>query len=69
MRTLKEMGRELIIGHTITTHFQPDCCDELGRANIYQNEYMIGMDCGCARSDERSCLGVLRLEDGMEWYF
>lgn len=69
LRTLRENDRKLLIGHTITTQLCPFNCDAAGRARIHHDKYFTVLDCGCGRADDLACLGVLRLEDGKEFYF
>ena len=63
------MGRWVLIGHTITTYFCSASCDKSGRARIFRDKYFTCLDCGCAISGDRACLGVLRLEDEKEFYY
>lgn len=77
--TLKKMERKVIFGHTITTRFFENMFRESsgrtswdgGKPKIYygENPDFTCIDCGCAMRDGRGCLGVLRLEDGEEFYF
>ncbi|MBS6953699.1 MAG: metallophosphoesterase [Enterocloster asparagiformis] len=69
LRTIWEMGRRALIGHTITTSFCRFNCDDSGRARIFRDKYFTGLDCGCAINGAQACLGVLRLEDEKEFYF
>lgn len=69
LRTIWEMGRRVLIGHTITTYFCSSSCDDSGRARIFRDQYFTGLDCGCAIDGELACLGVLRLEDEKEFYY
>lgn len=73
---LKDMGRNVIFGHTVTTHFQARDRWGVPRENVWKDKPRIFygdnftcIDCGCAMRDDRGCLGVLRLEDGKEFYF
>ncbi len=69
LRAVWEMGRRVLIGHTITTYFCSASCDKSGRARIFRDKYFTCLDCGCAISGDRACLGVLRLEDEKEFYY
>lgn len=69
VREISEAGRRLLVGHTITTLFSPFNISIRGHARIYRGKYFTGLDCGCSRNGGLSCLGVLRLEDGKEFYY
>lgn len=69
LKKIREMGRNVLIGHTITTYFCSASCGKDGRARIFRDPYFTGLDCGCAISGDQACLGVLRLEDEKEFYY
>lgn len=69
VRSVWEAGRTLLVGHTITTQFSPISSSVRGHARIHHGKYFTGLDCGCAGNGDLACLGVLRLEDGKEFYY
>lgn len=69
VQTVHEEGRMVLVGHTITTLFSRFNRSSYGHARIHHDKYFTGLDCGCAREGSLACLGVLRLEDGKEFYY